>query len=158
MRNRAVAATILALAAATALTGCADRPAVRMAPVGAAAAPSPAPLSVEVVDTDTLGRVLADTNGHTLYLDAQERPGVFVCTGGCTTLRHPLPHQDDTVPRLPTGIAGTLTVVTRPDGTQQLAYNGSPLYTYAGDRQPGDVHGIAPHWHAVQPRNALRSP
>ncbi|GAA1979860.1 COG4315 family predicted lipoprotein [Kitasatospora viridis] len=153
MRSRA-AATVLALTAATVLAGCAQQPQARMAPVAATAAPSPPPLSVEVVDTPTIGRVLADTNGHTLYLDTQEHPGVFVCVGGCTKTRPPLAHQEGAALRLPTGLAGMLTVVTRPDGSQQLAYDGSPLYTYTGDQQQGDVCGIALHWHAVQPANA----
>jgi predicted lipoprotein with Yx(FWY)xxD motif len=33
------------------------------------------------------------------------------------------------------------TIVTRPDGSRQWAYEGYPLYTYGRDRSPGEVHG-----------------
>ena len=36
-------------------------------------------------------------------------------------------------------------VATRPDGSKQWAYKGSPLYTYAGDRKPGDIEGNNRH-------------
>lgn len=37
--------------------------------------------------------------------------------------------------------AGFWEVVARPDGKRQWAYKGAPLYTYSGDKKPGDVNG-----------------
>ncbi|MFE0459102.1 hypothetical protein ACFW1A_07540 [Kitasatospora sp. NPDC058965] len=163
MRSRAV--TLLALAASLALAGCArppgpgasaDRvvPAAQQAPAAVpGAAPSPAPLTVQVTDTDSLGRVLADLGGLTLYFNTTEQGGTVMCVDPCTTTRHPLLHDPAVALRLPDGLAGALSLVTRPDGQHQVAYNGYPLYTFTGDRQPGEVHGIARPWRAVQPRN-----
>ena len=38
-------------------------------------------------------------------------------------------------------LTAALTVVKRPDGTQQVAANGQPLYRYAGDAKTGDTNG-----------------
>ncbi len=37
--------------------------------------------------------------------------------------------------------AGFWEVATRSDGSKQWAYKGSPLYTYVGDKKPGDIEG-----------------
>jgi predicted lipoprotein with Yx(FWY)xxD motif len=38
-------------------------------------------------------------------------------------------------------LAGDFSVITRKDGTYQLAYNGWPLYYFAGDQKAGDTNG-----------------
>ncbi len=38
-------------------------------------------------------------------------------------------------------LAGDFSVITRKDGSYQLAYNGWPLYYFAGDQKAGDVSG-----------------
>jgi predicted lipoprotein with Yx(FWY)xxD motif len=51
------------------------------------------------------------------------------------------------------GITGTLGTITRADGATQATYDGHPLYTYAGDTQPGQAkgNGIKGVWHEVTP-------
>jgi predicted lipoprotein with Yx(FWY)xxD motif len=34
-----------------------------------------------------------------------------------------------------------VTIITRSDGSTQVAYDGAPLYTYAGDGKAGDANG-----------------
>ena len=48
---------------------------------------------------------------------------------------------------------GDWVVVTRDDGSKQWAYKGKPLYTYAQDRNPGDVvgDGRGGTWHIARP-------
>jgi Uncharacterized protein conserved in bacteria len=39
------------------------------------------------------------------------------------------------------GVTGTLGTITRSDGTKQATYLGHPLYTYIGDKSPGQATG-----------------
>ena len=36
---------------------------------------------------------------------------------------------------------GFWSVLTRPDGAKQWAYQGYAMWTYDGDKKPGDMHG-----------------
>jgi predicted lipoprotein with Yx(FWY)xxD motif len=38
-------------------------------------------------------------------------------------------------------LTGTLSTITRTDGSVQATYNGHPLYTYIGDSGPGQDNG-----------------
>jgi hypothetical protein len=38
-------------------------------------------------------------------------------------------------------VTGTLTTITRSDGSKQAAYDGHPLYTYVADTAPGQAKG-----------------
>ncbi|MGI5460592.1 COG4315 family predicted lipoprotein [Streptomyces sp. CA-249302] len=121
------------------------------------AAPEPPPLTVMLGDSDTLGRVLTDLSGHTLYRYDLEATGDVECLAPCTDTRRPLLAEAAAELRLPPGIAGALGRITRPDGTgDQVTYDGSPLYTYTGDTQPAETDGVTLQWHAVRPRDAAR--
>jgi predicted lipoprotein with Yx(FWY)xxD motif len=50
-------------------------------------------------------------------------------------------------------VTGTLAIITRDDGNQQVTYNGYPLYTYTGDLHPGDTYGsgLAGIWSLAAP-------
>jgi predicted lipoprotein with Yx(FWY)xxD motif len=105
------------------------------------------------MDTETIGRVLADLSGHTLYYDTEETAASLTCFAECATIHRALTHETTDALRLPAGLAGALSLVPRPDGSHQVAYNGAPLYTFTGDQQPGDVTGAMPHWQPVQPED-----
>jgi predicted lipoprotein with Yx(FWY)xxD motif len=95
--------------------------------------------AVKSAPNATLGAtVLVDAQGMTLYSLSGERSGKFICTSSsCTQVWHPLSASAGT----PSGNAGALGSVKRPDGTQQVTYKGRPLYTFAQDQQPGDAKG-----------------
>jgi predicted lipoprotein with Yx(FWY)xxD motif len=83
-------------------------------------------------------KVLVNRRGLTLYSLSAEQRGRFICTDQvCLSVWTPL-----VVPRgtTPTGVPH-LGTVRRPDGRMQVAYRGLPVYTFNGDRKPGDVKG-----------------
>lgn len=79
--------------------------------------------------------VLVDGNGMTIYsLSAEKEKGRFLCIDAkCLSAWRPVPGQAE-------GVDG-LTTVARPDGRQQAAYKGHPLYTFSGDKAKGDING-----------------
>jgi predicted lipoprotein with Yx(FWY)xxD motif len=94
--------------------------------------------------------ILVNRKGHSLYSLSAERHGRFVCTDPtCLSLWKPLVVARGTKP---SGVRG-LGTIKRPDGRRQVTYRGGPLYTFSGDRRPGDVSGEGFRdvgvWHAV---------
>lgn len=99
----------------------------------------PAPTYDVTVRETSLGKVLTDNKGMTLYFFARDVKGTSACTGGCL----------DTWPvftienlRLDTGLdAADFSSVPTADGKKQITYKGWPLYYYKSDVAAGDVKG-----------------
>lgn len=87
----------------------------------------------------TLGTMLTDGNGLSLYARAGDTSTNVTCTGTCLTNWPPL--LTTGTPSLAPGVAGVLGTVTLGDGTRQVTYNNMPLYYWAHDANPGDVLG-----------------
>lgn len=93
-----------------------------------------------------MGSYLVDSQGMTLYMLRKDTPGtgsaapvLWGCTSGCAANWPPLIAS---APLLAgPGVTGVLGVFTRPDGAQQVTYNGWPLYHFARDKNPGDMNG-----------------
>jgi predicted lipoprotein with Yx(FWY)xxD motif len=98
--------------------------------------------SVVVVKTSsnpTLGTILVDSKGMTLYHLSGEQNGKFICTSsGCLGVWHPLTAPSSSAQ---SGEVGSLGTVKRSDGTIQVTYKGTPLYTFTQDQQPGETKG-----------------
>ncbi len=92
------------------------------------------------------GGMLVNTSGMTLYTFDMDAAGKSKCNGPCAALWPPAMAAADAKPE------GELSLVTRDDGTQQWAYKGKPVYTYAADKQAGDVTGdnFKNVWHIVK--------
>lgn len=107
--------------------------------------------TVRVADS-SLGDILVDERGMTLYLFTNDSEGTSVCEGSCAELWPPLAADD--APTAGAGVDGAkLSTITRPDGSTQVAYAGHPLYFYARDSAAGDVggQGVGGVWFAVRP-------
>jgi predicted lipoprotein with Yx(FWY)xxD motif len=84
------------------------------------------------------GTILVDAQGMTLYHLSGEQNGKFICTSSaCVGVWHPLTVAAGSTP---SGVA-SLATVKRPDGTVQVTYKGTPLYTFAQDTAPGQANG-----------------
>jgi predicted lipoprotein with Yx(FWY)xxD motif len=94
---------------------------------------------VKTASNSTLGaRVLVDAQGMTLYHLSGEQNGKFICTAACLQVWHPLAAQAGGTP---SGTVGSLATVKRSDGTEQVTYKGTPLYTFAQDETAGQAKG-----------------
>jgi predicted lipoprotein with Yx(FWY)xxD motif len=133
-------------AATSAATKAATTPAA-----GATTAASGAAGGVKVGDTTKLGKVLTDDKGMTLYTYKNDTtPGKSACNGGCATAWPPATAAS--APKVD-GATGEFTLITRDDGTKQVAYKGAPLYRYAADKAAGDTtgDGVGGVWSAAKP-------
>jgi predicted lipoprotein with Yx(FWY)xxD motif len=81
--------------------------------------------------------LLTNAQGLTLYWFAPDKPGKSVCYGDCAAYWPPVPGNMAAGP----GVTGTIGTITRTDGTTQATYDGHPLYTYIGDKSPGQDGG-----------------
>ena len=149
----ALVASGLALAA-TACSSSAKPASSATSPPRVTTTTAPSGRTVAVTHT-TLGNVLVDSRGLTLYAYTKDKPGTSTCTGVCAQAWPP-----ETV-------TGTITVssglhasmfstISRPDHTKQLAAAGRPLYTFSGDRARGDATGQGMgDFYAVAPTGRL---
>ena len=98
----------------------------------------------------SIGPVLANSKGFTLYWYSKDTSMTSACTGGCATAWPPLIGT----PKAAMGVrlTGKLAAITRAGGLTQATYKGHPLYTYAGDTAPGQVkgNGLGGVWHALR--------
>lgn len=105
--------------------------------------------SLEVASTD-LGEFLVDGDGNTLYLFIPDAQGDSTCYEDCETNWPPLTDGAEAG----SGVdAGLIESITRNDGSEQVTYNGWPLYHFAGDAAPGDTtgQGINDVWFVISP-------
>ena len=95
---------------------------------------------VNTAENGDLGTILTDAAGRGLYLFTNDERNVSNCAGGCALAWPPLTTVEDPIAGdgLDNDRIGT---ITREDGSKQVAYNGWPLYYFAGDEKPGDAMG-----------------
>lgn len=103
---------------------------------------------VMVANNPTLGNILVDASGMTLYLFLNDNGTTTACTGICA---QNWPALTSASPTAGNGVDATL-LGTVPD-SNQVTYNGHLLYTFANDQNPGDVNGegLQGAWYAVSP-------
>lgn len=88
----------------------------------------------------SVGRVLTDANGRTLYLFAGDKPDVSTLSSAGRAVWPPV-----TSPARPAAIGGAdpgnIGAVNGTGVGAQITYRGHPLYYFVGDSQPGQVAG-----------------
>ncbi|WP_411106564.1 SCO0930 family lipoprotein [Streptomyces sp. cmx-4-9] len=125
------------------------------APGGAAQAGGGAALSV--AKDPKLGEHIVDGKGMTVYRFKPDTawPMVSKCTGDCLAKWPAVPPVDKADAR---GITErNYLVLDRPDGDRQQTVDCWPVYTFTGDKKPGDVNGqgVGGTWYAVSPDGKL---
>lgn len=107
------------------------------------------PVAIKTATTQSLGEVLVDADGMTLYVFEKDTPSAIACVDKCTVAWPPLV---GTAAQPGTGVTATsFATVTRPDGATQITVDGKPLYRFSGDTKPGDTNGqkINDSWYVV---------
>ncbi|ONI71040.1 hypothetical protein ALI144C_51765 [Actinosynnema sp. ALI-1.44] len=106
------------------------------------------------VEVSTLGRVVTNQDGMTLYRFDKDtaQPSVSNCYDTCAKQWPPLlaEGKEITFTGVPREMVGT---VKRKDGTRQVTINKWPVYMYAKDSAPGDAagQGVGGTWFAITP-------
>jgi predicted lipoprotein with Yx(FWY)xxD motif len=126
------------------------------APAASATTTMPASGSATIASRMTsLGQILVDGNGMTIYLFEKDKGTTSMCDGSCAKFWPPVTTSG--APKAGSGVtAAKLGTTKRADGTTEVTYNGHPLYLYAGDKNPGDVTGqglnaFGALWYVVSP-------
>jgi predicted lipoprotein with Yx(FWY)xxD motif len=112
------------------------------------------------VASSSLGKILVDSRGLTLYTYGHDTRNVSVCTDVCARVWPPA-----TVAGAPTAATGVsrarLNTITRSDHETQLVYRGHPLYTFSEDTRRGQMggEGFLGVWFVVSPAGkAIKRP
>jgi predicted lipoprotein with Yx(FWY)xxD motif len=113
------------------------------------------------VANSSLGSILVDSTGRTLYLFKADVGSTSACTGGCATAWPPLLAMGK-----PTAGAGLteseIGTISRSGGKHQVTYNGHPLYLFIKDQKPGQTTGqgvtaFGAAWFALTPSGSQAS-
>jgi predicted lipoprotein with Yx(FWY)xxD motif len=152
------------------------RPGVSVAVVAAAVAISVAACSsasgtvehgptdeVKVAEVGSLGKILVDGEGYTLYaFAADKQSGKSTCTATCADEWPPVTLAPGTTAPIagPAIDPSLLGVTTRGAGVEQVVYDGWPLYRWPNDVSPGmatgqavdDTNGL---WYVVRPSGSI---
>jgi predicted lipoprotein with Yx(FWY)xxD motif len=104
------------------------------------------------------GTFLTGAGGRALYLWVADSKGMSSCSGACAKAWPPL-----TTKGKPVGTGSVkssqLGTIKRSDGTEQVTYNGHPLYYFEGDPKSGTTTGqgsdaFGAKWWLVTPAGA----
>jgi predicted lipoprotein with Yx(FWY)xxD motif len=106
----------------------------------------------------SLGRIIVNANGRTLYLFEKDRNGKSACSGQCAVFWPPLITSGK--PSVTNGARASLIGTTRrADGRLQVTYNHHPLYTFVKDKKAGQTSGegvnaFGAGWDVLSPAGA----
>jgi predicted lipoprotein with Yx(FWY)xxD motif len=149
MRNRWLAASVLAAAAVVGLAACGSSSSSTPSGSTTSNPPAAAPTSTSSASSDMAagiktatagGRVvLIDAQGFTLYWYAPDTATASSCSGSCATAWPPLLGT----PSFASGVSltGKLGTIKRADGSIQATYDGHPLYLFKADTSVGMATG-----------------
>lgn len=127
------------------------------------AAPNPPPsttkilpigdVSLGIEDRGSLGEILVDATGRTMYAFSRDSRNEPTCYDACANTWLPILTDSDPAGGIGIDVAAAGTVPRR-DGGDQVTYYGIPLYRYAGDKTDQDANGqgldmFGGEWHVL---------
>ena len=105
-----------------------------------------------MVAESSLGQILVDGEGRTLYMFKPDSAGEPTCYEDCEKNWPPLTVTGDIT--VGEGLdASKFMTVDRTDGSKQVKVGTWPLYYFANDAAPGDTNGqeVGDVWYVVSP-------
>ena len=107
---------------------------------GTSGAAPPATGNTVSAQTTSLGKILVDGRGRTVYVFANDKTSKSTCDGACAADWPPV-KAPAKLPASQPGVTGALGTTTRSDGTHQLTVAGHPVYNFSGDSAAGQTKG-----------------
>jgi len=134
--SRIIASLLCLAAVALVVAGCGGS----SSSAGESTGSSAGATTVSGAEVSGLGTVLVDSEGLTVYEFGKDTGTTSSCFGAC---------EQSWPPVIATGkptagenaMASALGTTKRKDGSLQVTYAGHPLYTFAGDTEPGEAAG-----------------
>ena len=155
MKTKTLFILMLVVISALLIAGC-----TQQQPVQTTTPPTTLPATQKPADTvmtasSSLGTILTDAKGMTLYYFITDIPasGASTCYAAANCSKFwPIFSVDNVVVSPPLN-AAAFASITRTDGTKQTTYNGWPLYYFLKDTKPGDVTGenVLKTWYVAKP-------
>ena len=117
---------------------------------------SPPPVAakeVQLQNNATLGSILTDKNGRSLYYFANDSAAANTCTGGCEAVWPPFNTDNLSADKLGSGLdLSDFGSITTQSGKKQVTYKGRPMYYYgpetAGKTDGENIDGV---WFVAKP-------
>ena len=140
---------------ALSVAACGGGGAATASPPSSKTTSTPAKTATIRVANSSLGSILVDSQGRTLYLFKADSATMSACSGACATAWPPLLTKGK--PTAGNGLSATkLATIKRSGGERQVTYNGHPLYLFVMDQRPGQTAGqgvvaFGAAWFAVSP-------
>jgi predicted lipoprotein with Yx(FWY)xxD motif len=122
--------------------------------VAAAAAARTGHASVRT-HSSSLGKIVVDAQGRTLYLFEKDKGPRSACYGQCAKFWPPLLTNGKPIAAV-AAKASLLGTTRRSNGSTQVTYAGHPLYRFVEDKKPGQTKGEGLHffgggWYVLSP-------
>jgi len=112
--------------------------------------------TIDVASNPSLGKILVNGQGMTLYAFTKDPPDQSKCDAKCLANWPALVSSG--TPKLGPGVdASLIGNATLPGGEKIITYDHMPLYTFIKDTQPGQVNGedVGSVWYVVSPDGKL---
>ncbi|SRR5947208_1992611 len=146
-RPRMLLALLAAAAAAAILAACSSG----TSSSGGSSSSNPVSASAGSLQTARVGgaTVLTNAKGFTLYAFAPDTSTKSNCNGACAQNWPPV-----NGPATAARVKGTFGTIKRSTGATQATFDGHPVYTFVGDKAPGQANGngltaFGGRWHEV---------